>query len=98
MIDLAIAMDTDQKGTTVIETNTGVKLKAPEWPRDCDFQLVAFSPTGKTCEIIFADQLAKDIKYALLRLESTGAMEKQKPDWYRRLNRYARGASGMHSF
>ena len=94
MIDLAIAIDTDRKGTTVIETNKGLELKAPGWPRDCEFQLVAFGPAGRTCEIILTDQLADDISKALLKLETTGAVGKQKPDWYRRLMRYARGASG----
>ena len=43
MLDLAISVNTDSRRTTIIETNRGVKLKAPAWPQDCDFQLVAFA-------------------------------------------------------
>jgi len=41
MLDLAIEMDTDSRNTSIIETNHGVQLKAPDWPHDCEFQLVA---------------------------------------------------------
>jgi len=92
MLDLAISIGTDQKGTTVVETNHGVEMKALGWPQDSDFQLVAFSPSRRTCEVISADQLADDIGNALLTLEATGAVKDQQPDWYRRLIRYARGA------
>ena len=54
MLDLAISIDTDSKGTPVVETNHGVRLKAPEWPHDCEFQLVAFNPSGRTCEVVVA--------------------------------------------
>jgi hypothetical protein len=88
MIDLAISVDTDSRRTTVIETNRGLKLKAPRWPQDCDFQLVAFTPSGKTCEVIWTEQLTEDIRSAVTALDQTGAVRGEKPDWYRRLSRY----------
>ena len=40
MLDLAIFIDTDAKNTPIVETNNGVEMKAPDWPQDCDFQLI----------------------------------------------------------
>jgi hypothetical protein len=95
MLDLAIPMDTTANGITIIETNRGGPLKAPRWPQDCEFQLVAFNPTGKICEIVWTEQLAEDIGKALAALDNTGVMEGRKPDWYRRLVSCARGASSV---
>lgn len=92
MLDLAISTNTDTRGTSVIETNRGAELKAPGWPQDCDFQLVAFSPSGKTCKVIWTQQLAQDIATALAALGDAGALRGKKPDWYRRLAHYASGA------
>ena len=89
MLDLAIAIDTDARNTTIVETNHGVELKAPEWPHDCEFQLVAFGPSRRTCEIVFSECLADDIGEALTALDKTGAFKGRKPDWYRRLKLYA---------
>jgi hypothetical protein len=89
MLDLAISMDTDPRNTTIIETNQGVRLKAPGWPQDCDFQLVAFDPSGESCEVISAEDLAGDIGKALRTLDRSAAFKGRKPDWYRRLERYA---------
>jgi hypothetical protein len=91
MLDLAISINTDTSGTTVIETNHGKELKAPRWPQDCDFQLVAFSPTGKTCEVIWTEQLARDIRCALVALDQQGGVPVKIPDWYRRLSRCSTG-------
>ena len=93
MLDLAISTNTDSRGTTIVETNQGVKLKAPAWPQDCDFQLVAFSPSGKHCKVIWTEDLAEDINRALVALDRTAAFKGPKPDWYRRLKQCARGAS-----
>lgn len=89
MLDLAISIDTDSRNTTIIETNHGVKLKAPGWPQDCDFQLVAFDPSGKSCEVISAESLAEDIGKALMTLDGATHFKGRKADWYRRLERYA---------
>ena len=90
MLDLAISIDTDTKNTTIIETNNGAKLKAPDWPQDCDFQLVAFDPLRETCEVVPAESLAGDIGKALRRLDTAAPFRGRKPVWYRRLERYAK--------
>lgn len=92
MLDLAISTHTDSDKKTIIETNHGVKLKTSGWPQDCDFQLVAFGPSGRTCEVILSEYLAKDIWHALATLERAGALNGQKPEWYHRLERCAKGA------
>jgi len=90
MLDLAISVNTNSRGTTVIETNRGVKLKAPGWPQDCDFQLVAFEPSAKNCEVIWSETLAEDIGRALMTLDSSVALKGRKPNWYLRLKRCAK--------
>ena len=92
MLDLAISIDTDTRNTTIIETNHGVELKAPEWPQDSDFQLVAFNPSGETCEVVWAEDVAEDIGKALTTLDKAAPFKGRKPGWYRRLERYARGS------
>ena len=92
MLDLAISINTDTKGISVVETNRGAELKAPGWPQDCDFQLVAFNPTGRTCEVIWTELLAGDIRRALMTLDQTGVVQGKKPDWYRRLSCCSSGA------
>jgi hypothetical protein len=92
MLDLAISMDTDRSGTTVIETNRGERLKALGWPQDCDFQLVAFDPTVRSCTVVWTEELAKDIGKALKALDEVGAPTGRKPDWYRHLLLCAKGA------
>jgi hypothetical protein len=89
MLDLAISIDTYP---SVIETNHGVRLKAPEWPQDCDFQLVAFCPSSGSCEVVWTESLAEDIGKSLIMIDKAGAVKGRKPDWYRRLKRYASGA------
>ena len=89
MLDLAISINTDPRNTTIIETNRGVKLKAPGWPQDCDFQLVAFHPSAEICEVVSAEGLAGDIGKALMTLDRAAPFKGRKPDWYRRLERCA---------
>jgi hypothetical protein len=93
MLDLAISINTDPSGVTVVETNHGAKLKAPAWPQDCDFQLVGFNPSGERCEVVWTEDLAEDIGRALMTLDRVGALRGRKPDWYRRLACYAKGTS-----
>jgi hypothetical protein len=90
MLDLAISIDIDSKNTTIIETNNGVTLKSPDWPQDCEFQLVAFNPARSTCEVVWADGLVEDIGEALAALEGVPSLKGRKPDWYRRLKLYAK--------
>ena len=93
MIDLAISMDADQNGTSIIETNKGRTLKAARWPQDSDFQLVAYAPSGRVCKVVGTESLAKDIACALAALKQAGVIEGRKPDWLCRLESCARGAS-----
>lgn len=94
MIDLAISVDENRRGATVIETNHGRRLAAPDWPQDSDFRLVAFTPAAKTCEVVPPTELAGDIALALAALEPVVANARKKPDWYGRLTKYAAGALG----
>lgn len=94
MLDLAISVDTDRNGTTIIETNHGVRLKSPKWPQDCEFQPVGFTPSARTCQVIASDQLADDIREALVALEEAGVLGPRRADWHRRLRRYAKRARG----
>jgi hypothetical protein len=93
MLDLAISIGPDSKNGTVIETNRGVRLRALDWPHDCDFQMVVFEPGGDKCEVIWSESLADDIRRTLLAIERAAATKGRKPAWYRRLERCASGAS-----
>jgi hypothetical protein len=92
MLDLAISEDIDRKGRTVILTNHGERLRARRWPQYSDFQLVAFPPSAKACQVFSAEELAADIAAALKVLHAAGTLASPKPDWYRRLARCASGA------
>ena len=92
MIDLAISIDDDARGVTIVETNHGDRLAAPKWPQDSDFRLVAFSPRAKECDVIAPRELARDIASALEALHPALETARRKPDWYRRLKKYAAGA------
>ena len=90
MLDLAIFIDTDAKNTPIVETNNGVEMKAPDWPQDCDFQLIAFDPSRRSCEVVSAEGLAEDIGEALAEIDKHLPARGQEPEWYRRLKLYAR--------
>jgi hypothetical protein len=91
MLKLAIPIETDRTGATVVETNDGCVLRVTDWPQDCEFQLVAFSPRGKKGKLVPTDQLADDIQRALSEMDRAGVTLREKPDWYRRLVQYASG-------
>ena|SRR5712664_4233201 len=93
MLDLAISEDVNSKGETIVLTNCGRTMRAPRWPQDCDFQLVGFAAAAAACDIVWTEQLAQDIGMALEALRTAGAPTGRKPAWYRRLARYASGAS-----
>jgi hypothetical protein len=88
MLDLAIAIDIAPDDTTIIETNHGLLLRAPEWPHDCEFQLVAFDPSKDSCEIVSSETLAGDIAEALRAIDAAPFSRDKKPDWYDRLKLY----------
>lgn len=92
MIDLAISVDDDPQGLTIVETNYGDRLTAPHWPQDSDFRLVAFSPTAKECAVIAPRELARDIALALEAAKPTLVRARKKPAWYYRLKKYSAGA------
>lgn len=91
MLKLAIPIETDRTGATVVETNNGCVLRVTDWPQDCEFQLVAFSPRGRKAKLVWTDQLAEDIAKALSEMEAAGVIGREKPDWYRRLVHCASG-------
>jgi hypothetical protein len=91
MLALAIPVDIDTRGNTIIETNAGRELTAPRWPQDSEFQLVAFRPSGKTCQVVWTEQLAEDIGKVLELLDTTDIYHGAKPDWYQRLQSYCSG-------
>jgi hypothetical protein len=91
MIDLAISIDDDASGATIVETNHGNQLACPDWPQDSDFRLVAYSPRAKRCEVIPPSELAHDIALALQALEDVPSATRTKPQWYRRLRKCAAG-------
>lgn len=95
MLDLAIFNDSYIPGIATIETNHGEELQAPDWPCDCDFQMVAFRPSEGTCGVVSAGELAYDIGKAVQWLHATGAFKHEKPDWFERLELYSAGASSM---
>jgi hypothetical protein len=96
MLALAIPVNIDHRGNTIVETNAGSELRASQWPQDSEFQLVAFRPTSKTCQVVWTDQLAEDIAKALERLDIEAGSRETKPDWYRRLDRYCNGLRSRH--
>lgn len=95
MIDLAISVDDGPRGVTIVETNYGDKLAAPEWPQDSDFRLVAFRLRAKRCEVIAPRELARDIRLALEALEPYFSAGGKKPEWYRRLTKCAAGSHDL---
>jgi hypothetical protein len=90
MLSLGIPIDFDDSGNTIVDLNIGRELKAKDFPQDSEFQLLAFRPTGKTCEVVWVEELAQDIGQALRALELTG-FKPVKSDWYRRLALYCSG-------
>jgi hypothetical protein len=89
MLKLAIPIETDRTGATVVETNNGCVLRVTDWPQDCEFQLVAFRPRSRKGTLVRTDQLAEDIQKALAAMDTTGVTFREEPDWYRRLVQYA---------
>lgn len=89
MLALAIPIDIDRRGNTIIETNAGRQLKAPGWPQDCEFQLVAFRPSSRTCQVVWTEQLAEDIAEVLELMDRLHIYRKAKPGWYQRLEKYS---------
>jgi hypothetical protein len=96
MLSLGIPIDFDDAGNTIVDLNIGRELKARDFPQDSEFQLLAFRPTGKTCKVVWVEELAQDIGEALAELERTG-FKQAKSDWYRRLALYCSGQRTLPS-
>jgi hypothetical protein len=91
MIDLAISIDDGPRGVTIVETNHGDQLAAPNWPQDSDFNLVTFKPSATECDVIAPRELARDIGLALDALDPVFSNALKKPEWYHRLRKCAAG-------
>lgn len=91
MLSLGIPIDLDDAENTIVELNIGGEFLARDFPSDSEFQLLAFRPSAKACEVVWVEELAKDIGEALTALEQTG-FKRCKADWYRRLSLYCSGA------
>ncbi len=89
MLDLAIAVDHDRQMATIVETNHGRSLKAPGWPQDSDFHLVAFDPSQNSCEVVTASELAADISKLVQLVASQRILRGNKPAWLKRLEKYS---------
>lgn len=97
MLELAIPIDVDRRGNTIVETNSGRELTAPGWPQDSEFQLVAFPPSASSCEVVWIEQLAEDIANAMELLDTAGIHADAKPDWHQRLVQYCNGVEPRRS-
>ena len=91
MLALAILDDSDSGGNAIVETSDGTLLKCISWGTDTDPQLVAYSPSGKTCDMLWPVEVCSDIAEALRALEAAGALKHRRRAWYRRLKLYAAG-------
>ncbi len=89
MLNLAIAVDIDRERNSVIETNTGEILVAPDWPQDCEFQIVSYSKGSRIAHIVHYDTLSEDIGKALDVIEHGDFLGRSKPDWFARLKAVA---------
>lgn len=85
MLNLAIAVDVDRDGNSVVETNAGDILIAPRWPQDSEFQIVSYSKRSRTACVVRHDTLSEDIGRALDLIERGGLLGHRKPDWFVRL-------------
>jgi hypothetical protein len=87
MINLAIAMDIDRNNNSIIETNCGKRLVAPDWPQDCETKLVSFREKGRLARVVDLETLTEDIREALTLIDQQGAYAQKKPNWFLRLQK-----------
>ncbi len=87
MINLAIAMDIDRDNNSIIETNCGKRLVAPDWPQDCEAKLVSFRKRSRIGCVVHLETLTDDIREALAFIEQQGAFATKKPNWFLRLQK-----------
>jgi hypothetical protein len=89
MINLAIAIDVDRSDDSIIVTNSGDTLVAPNWPQDCESQVVSYRKGSRTCRIVHLETLSNDIGQALMLIERAGLVAGKKSDWFVRLQELA---------
>lgn len=87
MLNRAIAVDIDRHNNSIIETDTGDILVAPDWPQDCESQIVSYRTGSKTCRVVSLETLSEDIREAMALIESSGCFAGKKPDWFIRLKK-----------
>lgn len=85
MLSLGIPIDFDNAGNTIVDLNIGGVVKAKDFPLDWDFQLLAFCPNEKRANVVWIDELTKDIAVALATIDQNWTKKGRKPNWYRRL-------------
>lgn len=89
MLNLAISVDVDRNNNSIIETNSGDTLVAPDWPQDCESQVISYQKGSRTCRIVHLDTLSGDISRALALIENSDLIAGRKPDWFVRLKELA---------
>lgn len=89
MLNLAIAVDVDRDNNSIIETNSGDTLVAPDWPQDCESQVVSYRKGSRTCRVVHLESMAEDVGQALTLIERSGLFSGKKPDWFVRLHELA---------
>ena len=89
MLNLAIAIDVDRDNNSIVETNSGEKLVAPDWPQDCEFQIVSYRKSNRTARVVDYFTLSEDISHALDAIERSSFLGRSKPDWFLRLKEAA---------
>jgi hypothetical protein len=87
MLNLAIAVDVDQNDNSIIETNSGDTLVAPDWPQDCESQVVSYRKGSRTCRVVHLETLSSDIGQALTLIALSDFVAGKKPDWFIRLQK-----------
>jgi hypothetical protein len=89
MLNLAIAVDINRDNNSIIETNSGDTLVAPDWPQDCESQVVSYQKGSRTCRVVRLETLSQDIGQALALIERAGWVAGKKTDWFVRLQELA---------
>lgn len=97
MLELALLSDSDFDDIDVAETDQGKRLTVDDWGTDTDPKLVAFAPASRTCEIVDCEVLADDIGHAISLIRDAALLTTEHPEWFRRLQRYAAGASSLRT-
>lgn len=88
-MNLAIAVDTDRNENPIVETNSGDALVAPDWPQDCEFQVVSYRNGSRTCRVVHLKTVCEDLGQALTLIGRAGLIAEKDADWFVRLPEWA---------